>query len=322
MNQMKTGLLMAAMTALFLAIGYLLGRETGMVMALGFAVMTNLFAYWNADKMVLSMAGAREVSERESPEFHAMIARLAQNAGLPMPKVYIIEQDQPNAFATGRNPENAAVAATTGLLQRLSRDEVEGVMAHELAHVKNRDTLIMAMTATISGAIGMLANFGFLFGSRDRNAPGGAIGQILLIVLAPLAAMIVQMAISRTREYGADRGGAEISGKPLALASALRRIASGAQAIRNEEAEANPAIAHLFIINPLAGTGIDSLFSTHPNTDSRIAALEAMGREPGFAGAAAQGRSSRGPWQVEEDAADATPASKGPQKGPQKGPWG
>lgn len=293
MNTMKTGLLMAAMTGLFLAIGFALGRETGMLMALAFAIATNLFAYWNADKMVLRMAGARPVDASDAPELHNMVARLASNANLPMPKVFIIESDQPNAFATGRNPENAAVAATTGLLRRLSPDEVEGVMAHELAHIKNRDTLIMAFTATISGAIAMLANFGFLFGGRDRNAPGGAFGQILLIVLAPLAAMIVQLAISRTREYGADRGGAEISGKPLALASALQRISSAAQDVRNEEAEANPAIAHLFIINPLSGLGIDSLFSTHPKTERRVAELEAMARESGF-----QRRPAKptGPW--------------------------
>lgn len=293
MNLMKTGLLMAAMTALFLAIGFVLGRETGMLMALAFATATNLFAYWNADKMVLRMAGARPVGPSELPEFNAMVERLARNAGLPMPKVYVIESDQPNAFATGRNPQNAAVAATTGLLRRLTPDEVEGVMAHELAHVKNRDTLIMTMTATISGAVAMLANFGFLFGGRDRNAPGGAIGQILLIIVAPLAAMIVQMAISRTREYAADRGGAEISGKPLALAAALKRISGAAQGGRNEEAEANPAIAHLFIINPLTGAGMDSLFSTHPATENRIAALDAMSREPAFARTTGH---SGGPW--------------------------
>ncbi len=312
MNVMKTGLLMAAMTGLFLAIGFVLGRETGMLLALAFAVATNMFAYWNADKMVLRMAGARPVGPADSPAFHAMVARLARNANLPMPKVYLIESDQPNAFATGRNPQNAAVAATTGLLRHLSPEEVEGVMAHELAHVKNRDTLIMAFTATISGAIAMLANFGFLFGGRDRNAPGGAFGNILLIILAPLAAMIVQMAISRTREYAADRGGAEISGKPLALASALRRISQAAHGIRNEEAEANPAIAHLFIINPLSGLGIDSLFSTHPKTERRIAELQAMAREPGFHVREPQ---SQGPWDAPVD----NPAEN---IGSRSGPWG
>lgn len=306
MNVMKTGLLMAAMTALFLAIGFALGRETGMLLALAFAVATNLLAYWNADKMVLRMAGARPVGPADLPEFHRMVERLAESAGLPMPKLYVIESEQPNAFATGRNPANAAVAATTGLLRRLTPDEIEGVMAHELAHVKNRDTLIMAVTATISGAIAMLANFSFLFGGRDRNAPGGVFGQILMIMLAPLAAMIVQMAISRTREYAADWAGAEISGKPMALAAALQRIATSAHGLRNEEAEANPAIAHLFIINPLAGSGVDSLFSTHPATENRIAALTAMAREPRFAGARP---ATAGPWSQNE--------SRTP-----RGPWG
>lgn len=303
MNFFKTGLLMAAMTALFLAIGAVLGGQTGMLMALAFAVATNLLAYWNADKMVLRMAGAREVGATDMPDFYHMVERLALNANLPMPKVYVIDSAQPNAFATGRNPANAAVAATTGLLRHLTADEIEGVMAHELTHVKNHDTLIMTVTATISGAIAMLANFGFLFGGRDRNGPGGVIGQILLIILAPLAAMIVQMAISRTREYSADRGGAEISGKPLALASALKRIASASQQVRNEAAEANPAIAHMFIINPLSGSGIDSLFSTHPKTERRIAELEAM------AGKMSEtGKSPPGPW----DQPAARRAAKGP----------
>lgn len=218
-----------------------------------------------------------------------------------MPKVYIIDNPQPNAFATGRNPENAAVAATTGLLQQLSPDEIEGVMAHELAHIRNRDTLIMAMTATVAGAISMLANFGFLFGGRDRNSPLGPLGSIALLILAPLGAMIVQMAISRTREYAADRGGAEISGKPLALAAALHRIASLAGRSPMQRAEANPAIAHMFIINPLAGFGADNLFSTHPATERRIAALQVMAAEMG-AGADAR---AAGPW-------DAKPQSRGP----------
>ena len=302
MNVFKTGILMAGMTALFMGIGFLMGREQGMLLALVFAAGMNLFTYWNADKMVLRMNGARQVSESEAPEFHRMVARLAANAGLPMPKVYIIDNPQPNAFATGRNPENAAVAATTGLLRHLSPDEVEGVMAHELAHVKNRDTTIMAFTATMAGAISMLANFGFLFGSRDsRNNPLGPIGSIVMIILAPMAAMIVQMAISRTREYGADRGGAEISGKPLALASALRRISEAAHLIPNEAAERNPAMAHMFIINPLSGQRADALFSTHPNTENRIAALETIAREMG---SAAPSASAPGPW--------SQPASKGP----------
>ncbi len=288
MNLFKTGLLMAAMTALLLAIGALLGGQSGMMLALAFAIATNMFAYWNADKMVLRMAGARLVSREMAPAFHDMIERLARQAQLPMPAVYFIDNPQPNAFATGRNPENAAVAATTGLLQQLTQDEIEGVMAHELAHVKNRDTLIMAVTATIAGAISMVANFGMFFGGRDRNNALGPLGGILLMILAPLAAMVVQMAISRTREYSADRGGAEISGKPLALASALGKIANVASHVHNPRAEANPAMAHMFIINPLSGMGLATLFSTHPATELRIAALQALaGGEPG---------KSRGPW--------------------------
>lgn len=300
MNYAKTGLLMAGLTALFLAFGYLIGRETGLLLALAFAVATNLFAYWNADKMVLRMAGAREAGPAEAAELHALVRRLSQNANLPMPKVYIIDNPQPNAFATGRNPENAAVAATTGLLRYLGTEEVEGVMAHELAHVKNRDTLIMALTATIAGAIAMLANFS-LFLPRDRNAPVGGFAAILLMLLAPLGAMIVQMAVSRTREYAADRMGARISGKPLALASALLRIEQAARQIPNEAAERNPAMAHLFIINPLSGARMDNLFSTHPATANRIAALQAMAGE-GFT----PNDAPRGPWNAE----------------PSKGPWG
>jgi heat shock protein HtpX len=243
--------------------------------------------------MVLRMHGARQVDRQSAPEFYAMIEELSQRAGLPMPKVYIMDNPQPNAFATGRNPENAAVAATTGLLQILSRDEIAGVMAHELAHVKNRDTLVMTMTATIAGAISMLANFGMFFGGRDRNNPLGAIGTLLMVFLAPVAAMLVQMAISRTREYGADKGGASISGQPLALASALAKISGAAQRIDNPTAEANPATAHMFIINPLNGQRMDGLFSTHPDPRNRIEALTKIAREMGAAGGA-QDRS--GPW--------------------------
>ncbi len=288
MNTMRTGLLLAAMTGLFLAVGYLLGRETGMVVAFLVAAAMNLFAYWNADKLVLRMHGARLVERAGAPEFHDLVAELAQRASLPMPKLYIMDNPQPNAFATGRKPENAAVAATTGLLQLLNRDEIAGVMAHELAHIKNRDTLVMTVTATI--AISMLANFGFLFGGRDRNSPLGPLGSILILILAPLAAMIVQMAVSRTREYGADRGGAEISGRPLALASALAKISGAAHRIENRSAEANPATAHLFIINPLSGRRMDNLFTTHPATENRIAALEAMAREM------ASPQATSGPW--------------------------
>ncbi|MFM8747636.1 MAG: zinc metalloprotease HtpX [Aestuariivirga sp.] len=307
MNTMRTGLLMAALMGLFLAVGYVIGREQGMVIAFIMAAGMNLFAYWNADKMVLRMYGARQVDRQSAPEFYDLIEDLARNAGLPMPKVYIIDNPQPNAFATGRNPQNAAVAATTGLLQLLSRDEIAGVMAHELAHVKNRDTLVMTMTAIIAGAISMLANFGMLFGgSRNRDNPFGAIGMILLVVLAPLAAMLVQMAISRTREYGADRGGAVISGQPLALASALAKISGAAQRIENRTAEANPATAHMFIINPLSGARMDNLFSTHPNPRNRIEALQRMDREMG--GGATASQQPTGPW-----------SSARPQA---PGPWG
>jgi heat shock protein HtpX len=295
MNTMRTGLLLAAMTGLFVAAGYLLGREAGMVMAFLLAAGMNFFAYWNADKMVLRMHGAREIDRAAAPEFHDLVADLARKASLPMPKVYIMDNPQPNAFATGRNPGNAAVAATTGLLRMLSREEVAGVMAHELAHVKNHDTLVMTMTATLAGAISMIANFGMFFGgSRNRENPLGAVGSLLMIFLAPLAALLVQMAISRTREYGADRGGAEISGQPLALASALAKIAGAAHAIPNEAAEAHPATAHLFIINPLSGARVDNLFSTHPNTENRIAALQAMA--PEFRAALPETGHQRGPW--------------------------
>jgi heat shock protein HtpX len=235
-----------------------------------------------------------------------MVAELAQRAKLPMPKVYLIDNPQPNAFATGRNPENAAVAATTGLLRMLNREEVAGVMAHELAHVKNRDTLIMTVTATVAGAISMLANFGFFFG-RGRDNPLGPFGAILIMILAPLGAMLVQMAISRTREYSADRMGAEISGQPMALASALQKISGAAKRIENHAAEANPATAHLFIINPLSGARMDNLFSTHPATENRIAALQAIQSEMGATSSAS---SYGGPW-----------GTPGPQPA-ERGPWG
>lgn len=288
-------MLMAALMGLFLAVGYLLGREQGMFIAFIMAAGMNLFAYWNADKMVLRMYGARQVDRQSAPDFYDLVEDLARNAGLPMPKVYVIDNPQPNAFATGRNPQNAAVAATTGLLQLLSRDEIAGVMAHELAHVKNRDTLVMTMTATIAGAISMLANFGSFFGGgRDRDNPFGVIGTILMVFLAPLAAMLVQMAISRTREYGADRGGAEISGQPLALASALAKISGAAHRIENRTAEANPATAHMFIINPLSGARMDNLFSTHPNPRNRIEALQRMAQDFGMS--RTERRQEAGPW--------------------------
>ncbi|MGE0665142.1 MAG: zinc metalloprotease HtpX [Sphingomonadales bacterium] len=286
MNWFRTSLLMAALTALFMLIGGLIGGGTGAVIALLVAGGMNLFAYWNSDRMLLRMHNAQPVDERSEPELYDMVAQLSQNAGIPMPKLYIVDEDQPNAFATGRNPENGAVAVTTGLLRLLSHQEVAGVVAHELGHIKNRDTLVMTITATIAGAISMLANFAmFTGGSRDN--PMGIIGSIAMMILAPIAAMLVQMAISRTREYAADRAGAEISGRPLWLASALEKLEMGAQRIGNHSAEANPASAHVFIINPLHGGAMDGLFTTHPKTANRIAALRAM------AGAGAGGR---GPW--------------------------
>ena len=284
MNYLKTAMLLAGMTALFVGIGFLLGGPTGMLIAFAVAVAMNAFAYWNSDRMVLSMYGATEVDARSAPGLYGTVRQLAARADLPMPKVYIIDSDQPNAFATGRNPENAAVAATSGLLKILSTEEVAGVMAHELAHVKNRDTLIMTITATVAGAISMLATFAMFFGG-NRNNPLGFIGTILIMILAPIAAMLVQMAISRTREYAADRAGAEICGHPLWLAGALAKLERGAQSIDNPEAENNPATAHMFIVNPLHARSVDNLFSTHPDMQNRIRLL----RETAGAPAA-------GPW--------------------------
>lgn len=275
MNGIKTGILLAGLTALFMGAGFMLGGEGGMMIALIFAIGTNAFAYWNADKIVLRMYNAREVTPQSAPGFYGIVEQLVKRADMPMPKVYIIETDQPNAFATGRNPENAAVAATTGLLKILDNEEIAGVMAHELAHVKNRDTLIMTITATIAGALSMLANFALFFGN-NRNNPMGIIGTILIMILAPMAAMLVQMAISRTREYGADAGGAEICGNPMWLARALEKLERGAQAIDNDKAEDNPATAHMFIVNPLHTRSVDNLFSTHPKTVNRVKKLQEL----------------------------------------------
>jgi len=298
MNYARTALLMAAMTGLFLALGWVFGGQQGMLMAFAFALAMNFFSYWFSDKLVLRMYGAREIGEGDAPQFYATVRQLAQRAQLPMPKVYLMENDQPNAFATGRNPAHAAVAATTGLLRMLSAEEVAAVMAHELAHVKNRDSLTMTITATLAGAIGMIANFGMMFGgSRDNNGRPNAVSMIVGLaasILAPLVAMLVQMAISRSREYEADRIGAEICGNPQWLASALEKISRGAQAIPNNDAEANPASAHLFIINPLSGGARDSLFSTHPSTENRIAQLMAMTRSVGTG--FVQPARRRGPW--------------------------
>lgn len=267
MNFMKTTMLLAALTALFMVMGYSLGGSGGAILALIVAAGMNLFTYWNADKIVLKMHNAVEVDAGSHPEFYTMVQNLAKRAQLPMPKVYIVDQAQPNAFATGRNPQNSAVAATTGLLNMLNHEEVEGVMAHELGHVKNRDTLIMTMVATIAGAVSMLANFGLFF--RDRSA---GIAGLMAVLIAPFAAMIVQMAISRTREFGADKSAAEISGKPLALASALAKISGMAERTPNPVAERNPAAAQLYIVP----AGVRQMFSTHPATEDRIAALQEM----------------------------------------------
>jgi heat shock protein HtpX len=300
MNYAKTAMLLAGMTALFMAVGFVIGGQGGLMIAFVIALAMNAYSYWNSDKMVLRMYGAREVDARSAPDLYNMVQQLAANAQLPMPKVYIIDNAQPNAFATGRNPENAAVAASTGLLQSLTYDEIAGVMAHELAHVKNRDTLIMTMTATIAGAISMIANFGMFFGgNRDNNNGGfGIIGTILIMVLAPLAAMVVQMAISRTREYAADRLGAQICGQPLSLASALQKIAGSARQVENAAAEHNPATAHMFIINPLSGKRADNLFSTHPDTNNRIAALQQLAQAMGATAPVAPrtSRPASGPW--------------------------
>ncbi len=276
MNYLRTGVLLAGLTALVLGAGYLLGAEQGLVIALAFALAGKAFAYWNSDKMVLSMYGARQVDERSHPSYVGLVRQLADRAELPMPKVFIIDNPQPNAFATGRNPENAAVAATTGLLNSMTHEEIAGVMAHELAHVKNRDTLIMTITATLAGALSMLATFAMFFGRGGRNSPLGGLGAILVMILAPLAAMLVQMAISRTREYQADKMGAEICGHPLWLASALEKLESLSKRIDNMKAEDNPATAHMFIINPLHTRKTDNLFSTHPNTANRVQRLREM----------------------------------------------
>ena len=275
-NWFKTSLLMAAIVALFGAVGAMIGGRDGMLLALLFGGATNLWAYWFSDKMVLKMYNAREIDAASSPYLYNMVRELAQRAELPMPKVYIIDEAQPNAFATGRNPEHAAVAATTGILRLLSERELRGVMAHELAHVKNRDILISTMSATVAGAISVLAQFGIFFGGRGENRPHPALA-ILMMILAPLAAMIIQMAISRTREFGADRGGAEISGDPEALASALAKIEAYARGTPMAVAEKHPATAQMMIMNPLAGN-MRGLFSTHPDTRERIARLRAMVR--------------------------------------------
>ncbi|HEU5019999.1 MAG TPA: zinc metalloprotease HtpX [Pseudolabrys sp.] len=313
MNYLRTGLLLAGLTGLFVVVGFLIAGQAGAVIALAIAAAMNLFTYWSADRLVLSMHGAQEVDPATAPDLHALVANLARRAGLPTPRVYLMDNPQPNAFATGRNPQHSAVAVTTGLLQALDRDELAGVISHELAHIDHRDTLIMTVTATIAGAISMLGNFALFsgFGGNNRDSNGvGIIGTLAMIILAPLAAMLVQMAISRTREYAADRRGAQISGEPLALASALGKISQFAHVVPNETAEESPATAHLFIVNPLSGARMDNLFSTHPATENRIAALEEIARASGASSRpSASALGGHGPWgAVSRDAG--------------RGPWG
>jgi len=310
MSYFRTALLLAGLTALFMGVGFLIGGQSGALIALLVAAGMNLFTYWNSDRMVLSMYGAHEVDRNSAPELYDLVAELAGRAGLPMPRVFLMDEAQPNAFATGRNPENAAVAVTVGLMQQLSREELAGVIAHELAHVKNHDTLLMTVTATIAGAIGMIAQFGMFFGGhRDNNNGPGLVSSIAMMILAPFAAMLVQMAISRTREYAADDLGARICGNPMWLASALGRIENAAHQVPNYEAERNPATAHMFIVNPLTGQGMDNLFATHPSTDNRIAALQQLAAEMGGQGSlpiGGRGSQPRGPW----------------GGGARRGPWG
>jgi heat shock protein HtpX len=296
-NLFRTGILLAALTALFMGVGYLIGGGTGMVIALVIAAGMNLFAYWNADRMVLAAYGARPIARAEAPWLHETVAGLAARAGIPAPQLYLIESAQPNAFATGRDPAHAAVAVTAGLLNVLEQDEVAAVIGHELSHVLHRDTLTMTITATLAGAIGMLANFAFFLGPREdeRDAPLGVFGALVVAVLAPLAATLVQLAISRTREFEADRSGADLSGKPEALASALEKIEAIARGTMVAGAERNPATAHLFIVNPLRRANLANLFTTHPATAERVRRLLAMAAARG-GGAGPWGAAPRGPW--------------------------
>jgi heat shock protein HtpX len=310
MSYFRTALLLAGLTALFMGVGFLIGGKGGALIALVIAAAMNLFTWWNSDRMVLSMYGAHEVDQSSAPDLYNLVAELAARAQLPMPRVFLMDEAQPNAFATGRNPDNAAVAVTVGLMQQLSREELAGVIAHELAHIRHHDTLLMTVTATIAGAISMIAQFGMFFtGHRDSHSGPGIVGSILMMILAPFAAMLVQMAISRTREYAADNLGARIAGQPMWLASALTKIENAAHQLPNEEAERNPATAHMFIINPLTGQGMDNLFATHPSTENRIAALQQLAAEIGGQGGVPLGGNGSpppGPW----------------GGGARRGPWG
>lgn len=318
MSFIRTGFLLLVLTALFVLVGYALAGQTGILIALTISIATHLWSYWASDSIVLAMHGAIEVTEAEAPVYYRIVRQLSQKAGIPMPKVCVLNNPQPNAFATGRDPAHAAVCATTGLLEMLTPEEVTGVLGHELTHVLNRDTLTMAMAATLAGAISMLANFSLFFGSRrDSRAPLSPLVGLLVALAAPFAAMLVQMAISRSREYAADEGGARLSGHPLWLASALNKLEMSRGRIVNPTAEAHPATAHLFIVNPLTGRGVDNLFITHPSTENRIARLEEIAR------------------QIGEPASDANPGGRPgaalpgsalaggfDDGGPARGPWG
>ncbi len=325
MNYTRTGLLLIVLTGIFVTMGALVAGQTGMMIAFVAALVMNVVSLWKSDKVVLRMFGAREVTHADAPELVDMVHGLAQRAELPPPRVYVIQNAQPNAFATGRNPQNSAVAVSTGLLDLLSREEMAGVVAHELAHIKNRDTLTMTVAATIGGAISMLAQylqFGMLFGGhRDERSGGlGFIGALIAMIAAPFAAMIVQMAISRSREYQADRMGGMLVGNPLSLATALEKISTGARRTVNEEAEAVPSMASLFIINPLTGRGVDNMFSTHPNTENRIAELVKLANEMGIRDSSANSAGGSflptdmgtGPWS----------SSRPGRRSSQRGPWG
>jgi heat shock protein HtpX len=325
-NFFRTGVLLAGLTALFMAVGYFIGGTGGMMIAFIFALLTNLFGYWNSDKLVLRMQNAVPVERSRVPELYDMVDILARKAGIPTPAVYVINTDQPNAFATGRNPQNAAVAVSSGLLRHLDTREVAAVVAHELAHIRSRDTLIMTITATFAGAISALAQFGLFFGGgNNRDNPLGGFGALLMVFLAPVAAMVVQMAVSRTREYEADKDGATISGDPLALASALNKIAGLAGRQVNVAAERNPAMAHMYIINPLSGARMDNLFSTHPDTANRIEALRKLAasmqvvdkdpRPQSRQQSVSPGRDSGGGWRVPT-------VGRTDGNGGQSGPWG
>ncbi len=324
-NFLKTGLLLLAMTGIFVATGALVGGQSGLWIAFVIAVIMNLITYWKSDKLVLRMHGAKEVDASTAPDFYHLIGELSRRAELPMPRVYIMNSAQPNAFATGRNPQNAAVCASTGLLDMLTPEEVAGVIAHELAHVKNRDTLTMTVAASFGGAISMFANmlqFGMLFGG-NRNNRSGMFGTLIAALVAPFAATLVQMAISRSREYQADQIGARICGNPLWLASALVKIQNAVRGGASmPSAESIPATAHMFIINPLTGRGTDSLFSTHPRTENRVAELEKLAQEMGIA-AARQSEARPGGGKFVPDVAPATGRSLRPTWGGDgRGPWG